>query len=250
VLLNKEHYFLKGIKLRVNIGTDSLDISITRSRRKTIGIIIDAEGNIKVACPLRTTDKRINDVIGQKAPWIIKKLSEIKQRPSVIQKKYIDGEHLLYLGDTCTLRLIAQNKGQKKPFVILNDSNIGIVYKDSISTDEIISTLKHWYTQQFKAIVGERIDYFSGIIGVSPSRITVRQQKSRWGSCSSKGNINLNLRLILAPANIIDYVIVHELCHMREMNHSKKFWNLVGSYFPDYKGCKAWLKANGSALII
>lgn len=236
--------------MKVNIGTQTLDISITRSRRKTIGITIDCEGKVKVACPLRTTDKRINDVIREKAPWIIKKLSEIKQRPRAIPKKYIEGEPLLYLGATYTLRLIRLDSCQKKPFIILNDTNIGIVHKDSISEDEIISALKCWYTHQFKTIVLERIAYYSPLIEVSPNRITVRQQKSRWGSCSSKGNINLNLRLILAPVNIIDYVIVHELCHMREMNHSKKFWNLVQSIFPDYKECKAWLKSNGSALII
>ena len=94
-----------------------------------------------------------------------------------------------------------------------------------------------------------RVRAWAARLGVSYGRITVRAQHSRWGSCSSKGNLNFNCLLMLCPAEVQDYVIVHELCHRREMNHSPRFWALVGSALPDYEARKAWLKKNGPALI-
>ena len=94
-----------------------------------------------------------------------------------------------------------------------------------------------------------RVKYFAGIIGVSYGRITIRNQRTRWGSCSSKGNLNFNCLLMLAPSEVRDYVIVHELCHRLEMNHSPRFWALVESVLPDYRSRKSWLRSNGRLLI-
>lgn len=97
--------------------------------------------------------------------------------------------------------------------------------------------------------IPKRVKYFSEIIGVSYGRITIRNQVSRWGSCSSTGNLNFNCLLMLTPPEVIDYVVVHELCHRKEMNHSKAFWNEVKSVLPDYENAKTWLKENESMLI-
>ena len=94
-----------------------------------------------------------------------------------------------------------------------------------------------------------RVEYFSKIIGVTYGRITIRNQKTRWGSCSSKGNLNFNCLLMLTPPEIIDYVVVHELCHRKQMNHSKKFWAEVEKILPNYKEAKKWLKNEGSMII-
>ena len=97
--------------------------------------------------------------------------------------------------------------------------------------------------------IPERVAYYAQIIGVSYGRITIRNQKTRWGSCSSKGNLNFNCLLMLAPPEIIDYIVVHELCHRKEMNHSASFWNEVASVLPDYKQSEKWLKDEGGMLI-
>ena len=94
-----------------------------------------------------------------------------------------------------------------------------------------------------------RVEYYSGIVGVSYGRITIRNQKTRWGSCSSKGNLNFNCFLMLAPKEVIDYVVVHELCHRKEMNHSKAFWHEVEKVLPQYKESIKWLKDEGSYII-
>ena len=103
--------------------------------------------------------------------------------------------------------------------------------------------------EQTRILVTERSDHFATMLGVTYGRITIRAQHTRWGSCSSKGNLNFNLLLALMPPQIVDYVVVHELCHLRQMNHSPRFWALVASILPDYGVCKKWLKDNGPALM-
>lgn len=98
-------------------------------------------------------------------------------------------------------------------------------------------------------VIPGRVEYFAKLIGVTYGRITIRNQKTRWGSCSSKGNLNFNCLLMLVPSEIIDYVVVHELCHRKEMNHSKAFWTLVEKVLPDYRDAVKWLKEEGSQII-
>lgn len=99
-------------------------------------------------------------------------------------------------------------------------------------------------------VIPDRVKYYASLIGVDYGRITIRHQKTRWGSCSSKGNLNFNCLLMLAPSEVIDYVVVHELCHRKEMNHSKAFWNEVAKILPNYKESKKWLNEEGNKLIV
>ena len=103
--------------------------------------------------------------------------------------------------------------------------------------------------EQARILVTERVRYFAPIIGVSYGQIAIRTQHTRWGSCSSKGNLNFNCLLALVPSEVLDYVVVHELCHRKELNHSARFWNQVERILPDYKARKKWLKDKGGALI-
>ena len=123
---------------------------------------------------------------------------------------------------------------------------------DAISSDDlppISEADKHLLADQAKKIIPGKVSYFAGIIGVDFGRITIRAQKTRWGSCSAKGNLNFNCLLLRAPEEILDYVIVHELCHRKEMNHSKAFWAEVAKVCPDYKKHRKWLKDHGDELM-
>ncbi len=104
-------------------------------------------------------------------------------------------------------------------------------------------------TEKAKQIIPERVDYFAKAMNVSYEKITVRHQVSRYGSCSSKGNLNFNCLLVLFPDYVLDYVVVHELCHRIEMNHSKSFWSLVERFYPEYRKSKKWLNENGNEFI-
>lgn len=112
-------------------------------------------------------------------------------------------------------------------------------------SEEEIKTL----AKKAKSYIPQRVAYYAGIMGVTYGRIAIRSQHTKWGSCSGKGNLNFNCLLMLTPPEIIDSVVVHELCHRREMNHSKRFYELLRSYYPDYDRCRKWLKENGSALM-
>lgn len=103
--------------------------------------------------------------------------------------------------------------------------------------------------ERAKSVLAQRTAYFARQVGVTYGRITVRDQKTRWGSCSQTGNLNFNFRLILAPPEVLDYVVVHELCHRRQMNHSAQFWQEVAQVLPDYRERKAWLTENGWRLM-
>ncbi len=112
------------------------------------------------------------------------------------------------------------------------------------TSDEI-----HSLADKALEFIPKRVKYYTKIMGVSYGRITIRNQVSRWGSCSAKGNLNFNCLLMLCPAEVLDYVVVHELCHPKEMNHSKKFWNEVSQFYPGYEQHKKWLKEHGNELI-
>lgn len=112
-------------------------------------------------------------------------------------------------------------------------------------TAEEIKTL----AEQALKLISQRVEYFARQVGVTYGRITIRNQKTRWGSCSSKGNLNFNCLLMLAPTEILDYVVVHELCHRKEMNHSKAFWTEVEKVLPDYRQSVQWLKENGNQIM-
>lgn len=113
-----------------------------------------------------------------------------------------------------------------------------------LSTEEI-----NRLTDSALKAIPPRLEYFAPIVGVTYGRVTVRNQVSRWGSCSAKGNLNFNCLLMLCPPEILDYVIVHELCHRKQMNHSKEFWTEVERAIPDYKAREKWLKDNGGSII-
>ncbi len=115
---------------------------------------------------------------------------------------------------------------------------------------EIEEHLRFWMIDKAEELINKRTVEYSEIIGVKYNNIRIKNTKTRWGSCSSKGNLNFNFRIIMAPQAVMDYIIVHELCHLKHLNHSKKFWSAVALYMPDYENHKEWLKVNGMKLYI
>jgi len=233
------------------LGSRDLQYILTRSSRKTVGIAIERNGLVKVTSPLRVSESYINDLLQKKANWIIKKLENIETRVSKANKArgFEEGEFFSYLGKEYKLILV-RSSDLKKPTVSLEDEELIITIPNDFQAQRLKEVLKIWYIKRFKLVIEDRIKYYSSIIGVFPQKITIKEQKTRWGSCSAKGNINLNWKLIMAPLEVLDYVVIHELCHMKQMNHSKEFWKLVELVFPMYKRCRVWLKENGDLLCI
>ncbi len=210
--------------------------------------MIKNTGQVIVACPLKTPLAYIEKFLFEKEKWILKTLTEIQEKPARVMKKTFDnGDLFYYLGKEYKLKIV-ENNITKKPNVRFEEELMVLEISDNPDKEKIKSVLKKWYISKARELLAERIRIYSPLIGLSPKKLAVKEQKTRWGSCSSKGNINLNWKLVMSPLPVADYVVIHELCHLKEMNHSKKFWGIVEAIMPDYKVYRKWLKENGYTL--
>ncbi len=239
-------YFLKA-------QNRSIPYRIIRTKRKTIGITVEITGEIKVSAPLYTDERQIIEVVKNKSSWIIEKLTVVEEiRKNVAIKQFVDGEKLLFLGKEYELKMVDTDIHDAKVFP--QEDIITVHIPKSMQNENrkqlAREALVIWYKKHFSEIANERIKEYSQQLRVTPCKVTIKEQKTIWGSCSSKGNINLNWRLVMAPIYIIDYVVVHELCHMKVMSHSKDFWNQVELIMPDYTERRKWLKENGHKLVL
>lgn len=242
---------MKDKEYFIETSNNQITYTVVKTRRKTIGITIDMNGEIKVSAPLRISVKQIKEVVQKKADWIIKKVNEVRERNSnTVCREFISGEKLLYLGKEYTLEIVEKDSGQAE--VLMQEDTMAVYISQGLLEESRKQAIKEalikWYRQRFAEIVKDRIEKYSLQLKVAPCKVVIKDQKTRWGSCSKKGNINLNWRLIMALLHIIDYVVVHELCHLKVMNHSKDFWNLVESILPNYHESRKWLKVNGNRL--
>ncbi|ACO87025.1 M48 family metallopeptidase [Clostridium botulinum] len=213
-------------------------------KRKTISVKIGKEFIIEVTAPLGTNEYTIEQVLKKEEKWIIKKIKKLKEVEN------FNGYY--YLGELYYLKI---KEVKSLYFKLELDSNKFMVYINSGILKEkreviIKDNLEKFYKEQAVKVLKERTDYYSSILKVVPKNIVIKNQKTLWGSCSSKGNINYNYKIVMAPLKILDYIVVHELCHLVHMNHSKDFWHLVESIIPDFKERRNWLKENGYKLKI
>lgn len=233
----------------IQFGDKKIEFSVTFKKRKTIGLIVQREGGLKVSAPKWVSKKQVREVVLQKAEWILEKLSEFEGRPLEASLQ-TDGE-LFFLGEIHRLKIIKESY-QKKIKVFQSEGRIVISLPPELEPAKEQSRMKEkliaWFRQQAEDIMLSRVKSLSLVIGVLPEKITIRQQKTRWGSCSSKGNLNLNWRLVMMPIAVMDYVLIHELVHLKYLNHSKIFWQEVEKYLPDYKERKLSLKQWGKII--
>jgi predicted metal-dependent hydrolase len=213
-----------------------MDYKLIRSQRKTLSLQINHNAELIVRAPNLLSVKEIEQFIDKKSDWINKKSTSMHakkpQRPN-----YIEGEKFLYLGNEYPLNIDTDNpKGLRFNGQMFSLGTGG--------KEEFLA----WYKATFKKIALPRLEYYTKNHQFSYNQVRLKTQKTLWGSCSSVNNINLNYLLIGAPIFVIDYVLVHELCHTVHKNHSKDFWQLVSSILPNYKASKCWLKEHGHKL--
>ncbi|MEG6584616.1 M48 family metallopeptidase [Dendrosporobacter sp. 1207_IL3150] len=228
----------------INIAGRQIQFTLVFKKRKTIQLKIVGPNMIQISAPTKTPKDDICAVIQSKKKWLIEKLDHLqKLSENPINKSLSHGSEILFMGTSYLLQY--DHISNCLPSVQRESGIIRISLNESSNPN---SLLKKWYIDQATQLLYERTTHWSKKIGVQPKRVVLKEQKSRWGSCSSLGNINLNWRIIMGPNEIIDYVIVHEICHLIELNHSSKFWHLVNLYLPNYKECRGWLKQNGCLL--
>jgi len=213
-------------------------------KRQTMAIKVEAPDKITVIVPIGTSKKVIIEKVQEKASWIYRKLDYYKNIQYLqAPREFVHGELFMYLGQDYILN-IEINDCLPRARLELNKEKL-FLRTPLFDKNLIEKVIKGWYRQKAREKIEERLSYYLPKIPKKPNRIVVKEQKSRWGSCSSKGNLNFNWKIIMAPIDVLDYIVVHELCHLVFLNHSKEFWNMVAAILPDYKLRKEWLKRNG-----
>ncbi len=235
--------------LFIDVDNKKIDFNVQYRNRKTMSIQIEPTGKVLVAAPQGLSEEKIVEVVRGKGRWIVRKLEELKEIDyKSIEKTFVDGEGFLYLGEEYPLQ-IEVDKDIKVTSIMILRGNLYI--KTPVKDVNMLrQAVEKWYREKCLIKVMERVDYYKEIVGKNPIKVRVKEQKRRWGSCTSRGHILFNWRCIMAPLDVIDYIVVHEMCHLIHMNHSKAFWELVEYILPDHKERRNWLKKYGVLLNI
>ena len=216
---------------RLRSGDDGVDPPVTediihkiiRSSRRTLALEITPDAALVVRAPYKASLRMIQDAVQEKLPWILKKQRLMRRRAEMnAQKEALAEEGLLYLGEAGDIPAASGGK----------------------------EALVSWYKEQAAEVLAERVSHFTKGTRLAPGTIRISGAKKRWGSCGPRGSLNFSWRLVMAPLQVIDYVVAHELAHLEERNHSRKFWEKVSSLMPEYREAKRWLKDNQHLLEI
>ncbi len=203
--------------------------------------MINRQGNLVVRAPKRASLIEIEKFVRVKQSWIQEKSAQMRQRRPVA-KAFVDGEKFLFLGQEYQLRIIDDYRS-KLDF----DGSFAI---SKYFLPKARRLFEEWYRRQARELLERRANFYEAQMGVVHRRLSITAASSRWGSCSSKATVNFSWRLIMAPMEVVDYVVVHELSHMLHHNHSGKFWLMVGRFCPDFRSAKFWLDRHGHRLAL
>lgn len=224
-----------------------LNFQLVRSkrRRKTISLHIKEDGRIVIYVPYHTPKGEIEEFIKEKESWVIKKISEKERSIKETEKAFIPGEKFLYLGESYSLE-IGDTHYSGLPLKL----SFGKFILDKERLEEARDLFIHWYKREAKEKIEGRLHYFSNRLQLFPKGLKITSANCRWGSCSRDSRLSFSWKIIMAPLSVIDYVLIHELVHIKEKNHSKRFWTYLETILPDYRKHRFWLKENGYRLCL
>ena len=231
------------MKKVMQCGDKLLEFEVVRSRRRTLAIAVESSACVVVRAPMTLPAQKILEIVEQKADWINKKLAFWqKVQDEKLERENVQGKSLLYLGQYYSLQLevIA---GLKKDSVRLETEKI-VVQTGDAKPEHIEKVLNKWYRERAQELITQRVLYYGRFFDGKPSRVQIKEQKKRWGSCTYDNKLLFNWRCIMARKEALDYVVVHEMSHMVHKNHSAAFWKVVETIMPEYKQEKKWLKEN------
>ncbi|AON53020.1 M48 family metallopeptidase [Herbaspirillum seropedicae] len=229
-------------KRRIQLGEHTIDFALLRSKRRTIGFLVSDEG-LRVTAPKWVTLAEIDNAIREKQRWILSKLNERRERSArrlQPQMQWRDGATLPYLGSDITLRI---RTGQRQA-VYLDEltRELNISLPADAGEQQLKDRVQGWIQARAEELFGKRLMIYAEKLGVQYRSYALSSATTQWGSCTSDARIRLNWRLMHFALPLIDYVIAHELAHLREMNHSPRFWATVQSIFPEFESAKKALR--------
>lgn len=217
---------------------ETISYLLERRPRRTIGLRI-TENGLVVHAPKRIFEFQLNQILQEKSNWILNKLKN-REDNQVEKIQWVDGEHLLYLGNDIHLSITQSNSNKT---LIFYQKSLNMACLQPNNRAACSRRVIQWYKKQAALDFGRRLEILSAKLGVETPPLTLSNARSRWGSCNSRGEVRLSWRLLQAPPHIINYVICHELAHLKQMNHSAKFYAVLESLFPNYKAAEKELKA-------
>ncbi len=223
----------------LTVGEHRLEVRRS-SRRRNLSLIVDRDGSLVLAAPANLDHRHMVSFVHEKRSWLEQKLrrkDELRRTMPVHQ--YVDGESFLYLGRNHRLQLVDE---QEDPLKLQSG-------RFRLRREEATSGRRHfveWYTRHARTWLQRRVDDYAPWVGATPNGIRVLELGNRWGSCGAAGQLNFHWASILLPPSVVEYVVVHELTHLLEPNHTPTFWRRVGAVLPDYEQRLAWLNENGA----
>lgn len=218
------------MNMKIELGQQQIECHVEYGPRQKMSIHIDPSGLVTVKAPNHTSDDAVLNAVKQYGDKILKQLQAIESARNTSKvKAYEESGKFLHLGKYYSLDELIETHGR---------------------TETLQHELKKFYFASCKKVIGERIKIYQKQLKVSPKSFTIEESRTKWGSCSSSKHLTFNYRLAMAPLEVIDYVVIHELCHLIHMNHDRSFWRLVGSVMKDYKAKEAFLAKYGHAMTL
>src|SRR3954470_8603230 len=223
-----------------------IDYPIRRSdRARRARINVSADG-VEVVVPRRMALRQVVPFVEEKRPWIERTLRRIRAAEEAAAGRLAGGGAVPYLGRSLELRVRVE-PGRVRSHVALRGDSLHVAVGEP-GADAVRDALEAWYRRRARIEVAPRLDAACARAGTAYFRLSIRAQRTRWASCSSTGAMSFNWRLLLAPPEILDYVVEHEVAHLEVLDHSPRFWRLLGSRSPAYREHERWLRRNGPAL--
>jgi predicted metal-dependent hydrolase len=203
------------------------------------------DGAVSVVVPDDTPLEKIDELLAAKRRWIKEKITLHREMAPASTKQYVSGEAFPYLGRNYRLKV---EKGHFAPVKLLHGRLVVTLPQGTEQPHMVRNALVRWYKRQAEQKLREKVKRFAPLVGVEPTGVGIKTFKSRWGSCTSKGKLEFNWQIMMAPNRMVDYVVLHELCHLIRNDHSPEFWGEVACVMPEYQQCREWLRVNAVRL--
>lgn len=234
---------------RIKYGRKQIEYSVKRGKRKkTLAINVTPAAQVVVLAPEFVSGEIIKTIVTKKARWILKKQEYFKKLGTLFpEKEFISGEGVLFVGRRHRLkvkRMLKESSDGAKLTGRRIFVSVGKNLDAQESKEKIRDILTRWYFSQATRIIKQRVNRYSKLLNMAPREVVIKNQKKRWGSCGGNGVLRFNWKIVMAPISIVDYIVVHELCHLKIKSHSAEFWRLISLALPDYQKRRDWLKNN------
>ncbi len=234
----------------VHFGASTIQYQIVRRprRKKTLEITVDSPGIVTVAAPVETPGDRIEATVRKRAKWIVKRNGTTTQAPP--RRRFVSGESLPYLGRS--VRLTVRTTDREAVKIRFHHWQFDVEIPNSLSGDErreaARAAFEQWYRERAAQKLPDRVDRIASLLGVRPKEILIRDQRKRWASCAIDGTLRFNWRVIMAAPALIDYLVAHELAHLKVRGHSSEYWEVVAQAIPDYRQRRERLRETGESV--